>query len=701
MRGPTGVFDRRRAVVCAILGSAVCLVAVLQFGGGAAAQSDAPIATATRGDVVVSVGGVGRIVEAGATADIAVPSAAAASSSSGGATTSPSSAPADAVFARTIGHVARFLVAPGRHVSAGRPLAVLDDGGLAASGIAQARNDLAVARLELQQKRTSDPLKGVPPTAAELAAADVALTSTREKLDTVLRGARPADLSAARLDVTRSNADLETLRGGTMAARARAIALAQETVRLAQARLARLLAPASPADLSAAQADVKKAEADLAALLKPAPAPLPEAVAAAKQAVSAAEKKLAQASGPADPVAVATAQLEVKRAESDLADLQALSPPASPQALAAGQQALDTARAKLAQLTGPPDPAVVAAAQLDRDRAVAELAALQQPAIAPSTEAIAAAQQAVEAARLKFAKVREPANPADVTSARLDVRRARADLRTLQAGPTPTALAAARAAVASSQAKLAQLTGPPLRSDVTAARLDVRKAEADRAVLHARGGPASTFDLGLARLKVVAARTRLDSARFAQRLLTVRAPEAGTVTALLTVPGAPVDTTTPILTVANLSKLEANVGLSEFDSAQVRRGQSALVAVDALGGKTVAGTVLFAALTGSDNGGVVTFPVRVHLSRSAGLKPGMNVSVRIVVAQRRGVVQLPLEAVSHDGEDRPFVTVVNASGADEPRRVTLGLSNNKVVEIVKGVRAGEHVALAETQGGEE
>jgi hypothetical protein len=30
--------------------------------------------------------------------------------------------------------------------------------------------------------------------------------------------------------------------------------------------------------------------------------------------------------------------------------------------------------------------------------------------------------------------------------------------------------------------------------------------------------------------------------------------------------------------------------------------------------------------------------------------------------------------------------------------VTLGLSSSKNVEIVKGLRAGEHVALPETQG---
>jgi HlyD family secretion protein len=177
-------------------------------------------------------------------------------------------------------------------------------------------------------------------------------------------------------------------------------------------------------------------------------------------------------------------------------------------------------------------------------------------------------------------------------------------------------------------------------------------------------------------------------------LLTIRSPAAGTVTGLLTVPGAPVDGSTPIATVANLGHLGASVALSEFDAAQVRPGLSAIVRVDALGGKAYAGKVIFAALTGSDNNGVVTFPVRVALSRSKSLKPGMNVSVRIIVIQHKDVLTLPLEAVSRDG-DEAHVTVIDAAGAEKPRKVTLGLANNKVVEIVRGLRAGQSVLIGE------
>jgi multidrug efflux pump subunit AcrA (membrane-fusion protein) len=343
----------------------------------------------------------------------------------------------------------------------------------------------------------------------------------------------------------------------------------------------------------------------------------------------------------------------------------------------------------------------VAAAQADLKKAQAELAVLQQPGSGALPAEIEAARAAVEAAQRKLDRLLGPPDPADVTSARLDLERARAELRKLKAGPSRTAVAAAKQAVETARVKLVQLLAPPLKSDVTAAGYDVLKAEADLAVLRVRGGPALPLDIALSRLKVVGAQLRLASARIAKPLLLVRAPSAGTVTALLTVPGAPVDPVTPIASVADLDHLAVSVDLSEFDVARVTPGLRATVSVDALGGKTFPGKVVFAGLTGTNGGGVITFPVRVAIAYSRGLRPGMNVSVRITVAKRRNVVQVPVEAVTRDDEDRATVTVVDATGKTSARRVTLGLASNKSVQIVKGLRAGEQVVLPESQSQQE
>src|SRR2546423_806569 len=228
-------------------------VAVLQLQGGSASRAATPVVTATRGDVVVSVGGVGRIAEAKAASQISVPGASAGGGSAGGSTAArgtlgspPSSsstptggrgsASADSVFPPTNGRLSRLLVSPGQQLKAGQPLATLDDGGTAAGAVLQARYDVASALVDLRQKRTSDPLKGIPPTAQELAAANFAVTSSRARLAQVLGAPRPADVSAARLELKCARADLLALQGGRPADHGRPIAVAQLAVGVVQQR---------------------------------------------------------------------------------------------------------------------------------------------------------------------------------------------------------------------------------------------------------------------------------------------------------------------------------------------------------------------------------------------------------------------------------------------------------------------------------
>jgi RND family efflux transporter MFP subunit len=257
---------------------------------------------------------------------------------------------------------------------------------------------------------------------------------------------------------------------------------------------------------------------------------------------------------------------------------------------------------------------------------------------------------------------------------------------------------AARSTVAAAKARLVQLLDGPISADVATAKADVAKANGDLAALRARGAPASAIDIAVARLKMAAAAARLASARLSHGLLTVRAPAGGTVTGLLSVVGAPVDPTTPVATVADLDHLAANVALSEFDVAEVHRGLNAVVSVDALGGMKLPGKVAFAAPTGTDNAGVVTFPVRVDIRHVKGLRPGMNVSVRIILEQARNVVTVPVDAVAGADGESPTVTVMTPSGQTKIQKVELGLEDNKSVQIVSGIRAGAQIVLPGSEG---
>jgi RND family efflux transporter MFP subunit len=574
---------RRRALILLALVAALAIgLSVWRLQSDAVAQASPNLATATRGPIVVTVGGVGRIVEGRLSGR--------SSASSGTSSSAGSAGPANAVFPRTPGTVTRVLVAPGDRVSAGTLLALIDDGGTTATARAQAEIDLETALVEL------------PPNA-----------------------------------------------------RTDALALARSNVRLARQRLTRARGPADRADLALATAEVKKARADLWALRRPGTqGPTAEAITAARSAVTAAQKKLDKLTGPADPSAVATAQAELKRAEADLEALvrSDRTQPVTLKEIEAARAAITAARLRLEKLTGPADAADVSAAQVELERARAELAGLLRAPAGPSRPAITAAEHALLAAKARRDKVRQGTPVADVSAAEFELQKARADLQTVK-------VSLRRASI----------------GGVSAADVPVR--------------------VGL--LKIRSAQNRLEAARTAQGLLEVRSQWGGIVSQVFTAPGAVVDATTPIAAVSDLDHLAVNVDLSEFDVAQVEEGMRAIVSVDALGGESFPGEVSLVAFTGVDNGGIVTFPVLVGLVDSEDLKPGMNTSVRIIVAQKKSVVRVPLEAVTQDEEDRAFVTVLDAFGQEAQRRIKIGLESTDLVEIVKGLNAGDRVVLPEVQ----
>lgn len=562
--------SRRAFITLAVVAAAVVALSVWRLQGNAEAQASQSLATATRGPIVVTVGGVGQIVDG-----------------LSGQSSSGSSGPANAIFPITSGTISDVLVAPGQNVEAGQALAVIDDGGIADSAAAQAQIDLETALLEL------------PPSA-----------------------------------------------------RTGALGIALASVTLAKQRLALARGPASRADLRIADADVARARAELAALLRPAQAPTAEALTAARTAVRVAEQSLARLTGPPDPVAVATAEAEVKKAEADLEALvrSDRTQPVTKREIDAAKAAIEAAKARLAKLLQP-DTAAISTAELELDRARAELAGLLRPAQPPSPEAVDAAEQALAAAQENRKRLRQGSTQADVTSAQLELLRARADLRTL--------------------------------------RTAMRKAS------NGSGSATADVPVRLGLLKIQGAQNRLSAARAAQGQLEVTSPWSGTVSAVFVAKGARVDATTPIASVSDLDNLAVSVNLSEFDVAQVEQGMHANVSVDALGGETFSGTVEFVALAGTDTGGVITFPVRIGLEDSEGLKPGMNTSVRIVVAKKADVVRVPLEAVTTDDEDQAFVTILDESGQEVEVEVETGLETAERVEIVSGLKAGARVVLPE------
>lgn len=144
-----------------------------------------------------------------------------------------------------------------------------------------------------------------------------------------------------------------------------------------------------------------------------------------------------------------------------------------------------------------------------------------------------------------------------------------------------------------------------------------------------------------------------------------------------------------LITVANYSNLYLSISVDELDVGKLKAGQRARVTVDALGGKPFTAEVAQIAPAGTVSQGVANFSVLLGLKETGGLISGMTGNAVIFTAEKRGVLMVPLEAVTGTGE-RAMVRVVKG-GKPESVQIKIGMSNDTHAEVVEGLAQGDIV----------
>jgi HlyD family secretion protein len=162
--------------------------------------------------------------------------------------------------------------------------------------------------------------------------------------------------------------------------------------------------------------------------------------------------------------------------------------------------------------------------------------------------------------------------------------------------------------------------------------------------------------------------------------------------------GATVRERQHILRVVDLnSPMLVNAKVPEAWVDQVRLGLPVRIKVDAFANLELTGTVISIAPAPDSSTRFGTdrkvYTTRVKLADSRpGLRPGMTAEVEIVIAELDNVLSVPFAAVvSYD--DKDHVAVKKPGGGFDWREVELGKSNGKVVEVKRGLNAGDVVTL--------
>jgi len=169
-------------------------------------------------------------------------------------------------------------------------------------------------------------------------------------------------------------------------------------------------------------------------------------------------------------------------------------------------------------------------------------------------------------------------------------------------------------------------------------------------------------------------------------------------------PGDPVWEGRPIATIPNLDKMRVVLGVGQEQARMLKRGQPAVIRVEALPGMTFEGQVSEVAQTASEEPGGVRFRggaptgervfrtvVDVKDTKGAPLRPGMTATVRIIVERIPKAVSVPLECVF----DREGKRIVYVRDGDDfrPVEVKTGEENVDRVVILSGLKGGEEIAL--------
>ena len=219
-------------------------------------------------------------------------------------------------------------------------------------------------------------------------------------------------------------------------------------------------------------------------------------------------------------------------------------------------------------------------------------------------------------------------------------------------------------------------------------------------------------------------RASLNQANEALRKTTITAPMDGTISQLNSRLGERVLGTqqfqgTDVMTIADLSRMEGRVDVSETDVIRLHIGDTARIAVDALPDKKVNALVYEIANTAKSKGlgtqeEVTNFEVKMRIiTPGITLRPGMSMTSDIETETKQNVLAVPIQSVTtrapkmdgkeppKDGQSGEFVQASNGGKGkkdeNKPKEVIFVVENNivKAMPVKRGISNDSYVEITE------
>ena len=172
---------------------------------------------------------------------------------------------------------------------------------------------------------------------------------------------------------------------------------------------------------------------------------------------------------------------------------------------------------------------------------------------------------------------------------------------------------------------------------------------------------------------------------------TVQADLAGEVTGLYIEEGSVVSAGETTAQIIDMSSLEAELKVDEYDVAAVTPGMPVQISVLATGGQFT-GNVTALDKNGTASGDLSYYTAAVALESGEGVYPGMQISAKILREKAENAVLLRQDAIQFDEYNKPYVYMRGADGKEVVQvGVSVGASDGIYCEITDGLKTGDTV----------
>ena len=291
---------------------------------------------------------------------------------------------------------------------------------------------------------------------------------------------------------------------------------------------------------------------------------------------------------------------------------------------------------------------------------------------------------------------------ANVANAHAAILQAKAKLRQLREVILPSAnqsLSQANSNVEQLRRQLARTTELKQKGFISQAQLDIAKRDFDvansqvnAARLQVQTNQASGSDLALANAAIAQANARLKLALIKQQEDAILAPTDGTLISRGVEVGDIVQPGKELMALAANGPTQIAVLLDEKNIAKIALNQPALASADAFAGQRFNAVVSYINPGIDATRGSVEIKLLVNKPPSY-LRQDMTVSVDIITAHRANALLIPTANLHDASSNAPWVMVVRNKHA-ERQSVKLGLRGDNQVEVLKGLKTGEALIMA-------